>query len=296
MTGMYAERAPAADLAGHLSCSWTRTTGGPGTVLPDGCLDLLWIAGELVVAGPDTVAARSELGRGIEIAAVRFRPGAAPAVLGLPASALRDQRVPLAELWPDATALAARVDAAADRVAVLEAAVRRRLADAPPADPVALAVAGRLSRWPTPPPAAAVAWPAPAPPGGGRTGGEAGAVAHRAPPPPAPGRDDGGSAADARPAPAPSGRGRDRWGVVAELAWRAGLSERQLHRRCLAAFGYGPKTLDRVLRLQRFLALGRADPGAGLARLAADAGYADQAHLGHDCRALAGATPGVLIA
>ena len=34
-------------------------------------------------------------------------PGAAPAVLGLPASALRDQRVPLAELWPDAPALAA---------------------------------------------------------------------------------------------------------------------------------------------------------------------------------------------
>jgi hypothetical protein len=64
----------------------------------------------------------------------------------------------------------------------------------------------------------------------------------------------------------------------------------------VAAFGYGPKTLDRVLRLQRFLVLGRADADAGLARLAADAGYADQAHLGHDCRALAGATPGELIA
>jgi AraC-like DNA-binding protein len=64
----------------------------------------------------------------------------------------------------------------------------------------------------------------------------------------------------------------------------------------VTAFGYGPKTLDRVLRLQRFLALGRAEPAAGLARLAADAGYADQAHLGHECRALAGATPGELIA
>ena len=58
----------------------------------------------------------------------------------------------------------------------------------------------------------------------------------------------------------------------------------------------GPKTLDRILRLQRFLALGRADPSAGLARLAADAGYADQAHLGRDCRALADATPTQLIA
>ncbi len=55
----------------------------------------------------------------------------------------------------------------------------------------------------------------------------------------------------------------------------------------MAAFGYGPKTLDRVLRLQRFLALGpgRTEP-PGWPELAADAGYADQAHLGHDCRAL----------
>ena len=83
---------------------------------------------------------------------------------------------------------------------------------------------------------------------------------------------------------------------MAELARQAGLSERQLHRRCVPAFGYGPKTLDRILRLQRFLALGRAEPGAGLARLAADAGYADQAHLGRDCRALAGATPAQLLA
>jgi AraC-like DNA-binding protein len=233
---MYAERAPAADLAGHLRCSWTRRTGGSGWVLPDGCLDLMWISGELVVAGPDTVTARAELPAGVEIAAVRFRPGAAPAVLGLPASELRDQRVPLTELWPDAPALGRRVGAATDRVAVLEDAVRRRLADAPPVDPIAVAVGRRLAR---------------------RTGGP---------------------------------------GVVAEQARRAGLSERQLHRRCVRAFGYGPKTLDRILRLQRFLTLGRADPGAGLARLAADAGYTDQAHLGHDCRALADATPRQLIA
>lgn len=83
--------------------------------------------------------------------------------------------------------------------------------------------------------------------------------------------------------------------VVAGLAERVGLSERQLHRRCLAAFGYGAKTLDRVLRLQRFLALGRAGQATGLADLAARAGYADQAHLGHDCRALAGATPTELL-
>jgi AraC-like DNA-binding protein len=84
---------------------------------------------------------------------------------------------------------------------------------------------------------------------------------------------------------------------VAGLAGEIGLSERQLHRRCRAAFGYGPKTLDRVLRLQRFLALGNsAHHRYGLARLAADAGYADQAHLTHDCRRLTGTTPSALLA
>ncbi|HYY23006.1 MAG TPA: hypothetical protein VE780_14120, partial [Thermoleophilaceae bacterium] len=39
---------------------------------------------------------------------------------------------------------------------------------------------------------------------------------------------------------------------------RVGLSDRQLLRRFRAAVGYGPKTLDRVLRFQRFLARGRA--------------------------------------
>jgi AraC-like DNA-binding protein len=89
---------------------------------------------------------------------------------------------------------------------------------------------------------------------------------------------------------------------VAALADAIGLSERQLHRRCLAAFGYGAKTLDRVLRLQRFLEQGRSAHGrpahgrpGGLAQLAADAGYADQAHLAHDCRALADATPAALL-
>ena len=58
----------------------------------------------------------------------------------------------------------------------------------------------------------------------------------------------------------------------------------------------GPRTLRRVLRFQRFLAAARtAEPGS-LARLAADAGYADQAHLARDCRRLAGLTPSALLA
>ena len=73
-----------------------------------------------------------------------------------------------------------------------------------------------------------------------------------------------------------------------------GLSERQLRRRFEDAVGYGPKTLARVLRFQRFLAL--ASGGGELARLALSAGYADQAHLTRECRRLAGRTPSELVA
>jgi AraC-like DNA-binding protein len=84
-----------------------------------------------------------------------------------------------------------------------------------------------------------------------------------------------------------------------DVAADVGLSMRQLRRRCHAVVGYGPKTLQRVLRFRRFVA--RLDAGLpsgqdahDLAALAAQAGYADQAHLTRECRALAGLTPGVL--
>jgi AraC-like DNA-binding protein len=73
---------------------------------------------------------------------------------------------------------------------------------------------------------------------------------------------------------------------VAEIALAVGLSERQLHRRCRDAFGYGPKTLTRVLRMRQ--ALRMAGDGAPLAEVAFGAGYADQAHLSREFRALAG--------
>jgi AraC-like DNA-binding protein len=76
--------------------------------------------------------------------------------------------------------------------------------------------------------------------------------------------------------------------AVAVVADRVGLSERHLHRRSLEAFGYGPKTLARIMRLGRALDLVRA--GAGYADVAAQAGYADQAHLAREVRALAGTT------
>lgn len=81
--------------------------------------------------------------------------------------------------------------------------------------------------------------------------------------------------------------------AVGAFADRAGLSARHLQRRSNAAFGYGPKTLHRVFRLQRAVALAR--DGRPFARVAAEAGYADQAHLSREVRALAGVSLGTLI-
>jgi AraC-like DNA-binding protein len=81
---------------------------------------------------------------------------------------------------------------------------------------------------------------------------------------------------------------------IARLRDRLDISERSLRRRCHAAFGYGPKTLERILRFQRFLRAIRAAPGSDLAALAVTAGYADQAHLTREVRALSGFSPGAV--
>jgi AraC-like DNA-binding protein len=238
----YAERAPAPDLAGTLVCTWTSAVvPGPGSgmahVLPDASLDIMWFGDRLIVAGPDTAPRWVPIpGRG-EVAAVRFRPGAAAAALGVPADALLNQTVPVAELWGSAGGLVDRLAGAPDaaaRVRLLQAAVRDRLADQPPPDPLPRGLVVAL----------------------GRTG-------------------DG-----------PRG--------IGALAAELGMSERHLHRRAVAAFGYGPKMLDRVLRLQRFLALARSARDS-LAELAVRAGYTDQPHLTREVRALAGVTPATLI-
>jgi AraC-like DNA-binding protein len=81
------------------------------------------------------------------------------------------------------------------------------------------------------------------------------------------------------------------------LAARLALSASQLRRRCLHAVGVGPKVLQRTLRFQGFLALAQAGAVAtdGMAGLAVDVGYADQAHLGRECLRLTGLTPRQLL-
>lgn len=206
---------------------WSRSAderrGRTTRVLPDGCMDLIWLGDAgLVVAGPDTQAHMVPGPTGA-YTGLRFAPGWGPAVFGIPASELRDRREPLAVVdgARDARALAERIAEAPDRALVLEDFAARRLRGGSP-DPVAAAAARRL-----------------------------------------------------------------RGGVgVAELARDLGLSDRQLHRRSVAAFGYGPKVLARVLRLRRALDLAYA--GNPFAEVAAVAGYADQAHMSREVRALAG--------
>jgi AraC-like DNA-binding protein len=74
-----------------------------------------------------------------------------------------------------------------------------------------------------------------------------------------------------------------------------GLGERQLRRRFERAVGYGPATFVRIQRFQHFLALAEQQPGTPLSRLAAEAGYADQAHLTRECGRLSGLSPAALL-
>jgi AraC-like DNA-binding protein len=80
------------------------------------------------------------------------------------------------------------------------------------------------------------------------------------------------------------------------VAGQLELSERQFRRRCQAAIGYGPRTLQRVLRFRRFVSAVDAGPlPGGLADAAVAAGYADQPHLTRECVRLSGLTPQALV-
>jgi AraC-like DNA-binding protein len=84
-------------------------------------------------------------------------------------------------------------------------------------------------------------------------------------------------------------------GAGAEVAAaQLGISERQLRRRCQSAVGYGPRMLNRVLRFRRFVSRIDAGGALDLATIAAEAGYADQAHLTRESNELAGLTPAAL--
>lgn len=209
---------------------WTNT---PSTqpvahpVLPDGCMDLMWSEGELLVAGPDTRAYVPE-GPSASWSGIRFFPGAASPFLGVPAHELRNRRVRLADLWParEARFLSDRIADAAHPASALEELTLER------AEPPGALLRTLVS-----------------------------------------------ALAAGRP--------------VAGTADELDLGARQLYRLSLDAFGYGPKTLARILRLQQALALARS--GVTYAETAATSGFADQAHLSRDVREFTGLTLGELL-
>jgi AraC-like DNA-binding protein len=126
----YREEQPPPELAPIVACLWERVAREDYTlrIVPDGCLDLIWMRDELIFAGPDTAAREIPLPRGSRSFGVRLRPGAAGAVLGRPASELRDQQVPVGEIWGAAGARIEEALAGAAPHAVLADAIRRRQA------------------------------------------------------------------------------------------------------------------------------------------------------------------------
>jgi AraC-like DNA-binding protein len=236
--GGYRELAPSGDVYSLVACRWMRESAedepaNSVLILPDGCVDLVWREGELVLAGLDRSARPAPVAPGERILGLRLRPGVAGAVLGMPASEVLDVHVKLEELLGSpARELAERLgesDGAEEAFGLLEGMIGARLDDGGP-DPLVLAATRRLGF--------------------------------------------------------PGSR-------VDELAESLGISARQLRRRFHQAVGYGPKTLDRVLRFRRLVAqAGAVAAGeSDLARVAADLGYADQAHMARDCLRLSGLTP-----
>lgn len=241
----YQELTPPPALARFVDRLWVQRIGeGDETydqpVLPDGCIDVVAMGDEVMLAGPATRSATLRMEPGALTVGVRFRTGAAPALVGVSAADLRDQDVPVGDLWGRAgeklAAQAVEMSGWRARLGVMVDGLVDRLGQAHTLDPdpVGIGIGSLLAEHP------------------------------------------------GRP--------------LALLADEVGLSERQLRRRVEDAVGYSPRMLARILRFQRFLHAARAaGPGRHLARLAADAGYADQAHLTRESRELAGLPPAALL-
>jgi AraC-like DNA-binding protein len=131
-----------------ISCTWEQLIDAPRTqrIVPDACVDLIWSGRRLSIAGPDTRARVAALEPGTHIVGVRLRPGVAGAVLGLPASELRDESPDADEVLgrEETEALLADLHAGADPHAVLRRTIERRAQRAP--DPLVRAAIAALDR------------------------------------------------------------------------------------------------------------------------------------------------------
>lgn len=225
----YRELAPDGPLSEFVECFWT-SWAEPGAihVMPDGCADLI-LDGRRpeapVFVGTMSVAREAIGPAPRDLIAVRFHPGGARALLGVPTLDLVDSVVGLDALGHELTPFLE------DETPSLERLVQRLRARLPTVTARGRE-AVRLSR--------AVMQHS-----GARVGATAAAI---------------------------------------------GVTRQHLRRRVLDATGIGPKRLARIGRLRR--TLGRLRDGARAnARLAAEQGYFDQAHLAREFRLLTGRRP-----
>jgi AraC-like DNA-binding protein len=243
----YVERVPLLALATRVRTVWVQRIGPQPYMqrnLPTGGVELQCSIGAVPrLTGPLTAASVQVMPAHTTVVGVRFWPGAASPLLGLPADKLADSTVPLDDVWGGAAVRLGELLASAPGPGAALELLQRYLA-------------GRQARTDCPDPLVAEA-------------------VHRLMP----------------------------WQPVeiGVLTRQLAISASQLRRRFLASVGVGPKTLQRTLRFQGYLALVQAAAtpavpgGSRLAGLAAEAGYADQAHLSRECLRLTGITPRELL-
>jgi AraC-like DNA-binding protein len=150
----YVERQPVAALARVASSVWIQRIAGDAEPysqrnIPNGGVELLCpVGGAPVVVGPLTAPLVEVLAPGTTVVGVRLRPGAASAVLGLPAAELVDLVLEADELW-GRSGLGERVARAAspqDALAGLQGHLVQRIAGAAAPDPLVAAAVAQL-RW-----------------------------------------------------------------------------------------------------------------------------------------------------
>lgn len=152
----YSEHAAPPSLAGWVECAWqVRRMGAPGEhrVLPDGCIDVVWTeAVGLELVGANSTAFPAALSPASAGVGVRFRVGAAPAVVGHSGAALRDARLGAGEAWGDSgrrlEAALWEAPGAQARIGAMLSWLERRAGAAAAPDPLVREVAGRLARAP----------------------------------------------------------------------------------------------------------------------------------------------------
>jgi AraC-like DNA-binding protein len=154
----YTEYSPPLPLARHLVCLWTQKILGSRDefaqrVLPDGCVDIVLINDETpMVIGPWTEPFVACLAARTIIIGARCRPGHARSLLGLPASALLNQSVPLSAVCGSGACTdferVAEERTIAARKSAMERALLSRLSHCDPVDEATSAAVRWLSDHP----------------------------------------------------------------------------------------------------------------------------------------------------